>query len=91
MTTLSAFFCIDIPLGFRRLEIHYIACWNCVKTNKRQGNLLLWIFPAAKVIVLYLKGYATTYVERNERADRMCRFPKGIRAMPKVLFSSSTK
>ena len=50
MTTLSAFFCIDIPLGFRRLEIHYIACWNCVKTNKRQGNLLLWIFPAAKVI-----------------------------------------
>lgn len=90
MIVLFTFFCLE-SLRICRQKINYTELHSLHQKNKRQGNLLLWIFPAAKVIVLYLKGYATTCVERNERADRMCRLPKGIRAMPKVLSSSSTK
>ena len=90
MIVLFAFF-LFIIIENLQTENKFTELHRLHQKNKRQGNLLLWIFPAAKVIVLYLKGYATTCVERNERADRMCRLPKGIRAMPKVLFSSSTK
>ena len=54
MIVLFAFF-LFIIIENLQTENKFTELHRLHQKNKRQGNLLLWIFPAAKVIVLYLK------------------------------------